>query len=299
MAAEFLRKLVARPPALSAEVSEALDELRRVAKDAPSLAVAARLLADVLHVLYAEPVQTTTPILSSDQVQSKLGRGIPMLRDEALDLDIGAFTRRWRRVGAAVQRHRQDSAARGIAEALHSGQLDAHQLIEVALAGQPEVIHASAQEQGLDAGLTAMVLRLTLFPVLCEVSKSLAPLWASRHWEHGYCPACGSWPLLGEFRGLEQTRFLRCGLCAASWEFPRLGCPFCGTTDHRQLGYLCVEGEENKCRAATCNLCKNYVKMLSTLAELTPPHLLVADLKTTHLDLVAADRCTRHSGDKS
>jgi FdhE protein len=101
---------------------------------------------------------------------------------------------------------------------------------------------------------------------------------------------CGSWPLLGEFRGLEQTRYLRCGLCAASWAFPRLCCPFCATNDHRQLGYLHVEGEEGKERAATCDACQGYIKMVSSLQELTGPGLLVKDLSTVPLDLAASQR---------
>ena len=120
--------------------------------------------------------------------------------------------------------------------------------------------------------------------------QGFRPLRRQCAWDHGFCPVCGSWPLLGEFRGLEQTRFLRCGLCAAGWEFPRLRCPFCGTADHRQLGYFYAEAEEGKYRAATCAVCRGYVKMVSVLGELPPPRLLVMDLATMHLDLVAADR---------
>jgi FdhE protein len=101
---------------------------------------------------------------------------------------------------------------------------------------------------------------------------------------------CGSFPKLGEFRGLEQTRLLRCGLCAAEWAFARLRCPGCDNRDHRQLGYLSVEGEEGKWRAATCEACRQYVKMVSTLSPLPPLQLLVTDVATVHLDLLAADQ---------
>src|SRR5262249_40832484 len=155
------------------------------------------------------------------------------------------------------------------------------------LAGRPEEVHAQADALGLDAGLAAMVLRLTLFPVLTHVAAALAPLRRPAGWERGYCPTCGSWPLLGEFRGLEQARLLRCGLCASEWGFPRLRCPFCANADHRQLGYLHVEGEEGKYRAATCSICRAYVKMQTTLVGLSPPALLAADVQTMHLDLAA------------
>jgi FdhE protein len=119
---------------------------------------------------------------------------------------------------------------------------------------------------------------------------ALSPLRQNQRWQQGYCPTCGSWPLLGEFRGLEQVRFLRCGMCTAEWEFPRLCCPYCGTRDHQLLGYLHVEGEEGKHRAATCDGCRGYVKMVTTLSALDGPHLLVADLATMHLDLAAGEQ---------
>ena len=109
-------------------------------------------------------------------------------------------------------------------------------------------------------------------------------------WDHGYCHVCGSVPLLGELRGLDQSRFLRCGLCAAGWEVPRLWCPFCHNRDHERLSFLHGEGEEAKYRVSLCDGCRGYVKMVSTLSALPPLHLLVADVATLHLDLAAAER---------
>jgi formate dehydrogenase maturation protein FdhE len=65
---------------------------------------------------------------------------------------------------------------------------------------------------------------------------------------------------------------------------------FCGNRDHRQLGYLHAEGEEGKERAATCDVCGGYVKMVSSLSALAGPQLLVADVATLHLDLAATER---------
>jgi formate dehydrogenase maturation protein FdhE len=70
----------------------------------------------------------------------------------------------------------------------------------------------------------------------------------------------------------------------------RLRCPYCDNTDHRTLGYFHVDGEEGRYRAATCDACRGYVKMVSTLQALSAPQLLVVDLATLHLDLAAADR---------
>jgi FdhE protein len=297
--AEFIRKFVRRAPTPQSlarasgydAIGEAIEQLGRLADERPELRGAAEFLRDVLPGLYAEPIEPVAPVLTGEQASAKLERGAPLLRGETIPLDAAAFSRRWMHVCAALERRQESRAAgKALAQALRGGSLVPSQLTEAVLAGLPDVIHTRADALRLDAELTATVLRLTLFPVLCQVDSGLAPLRVGRRWERGYCPTCGSWPLLGEFRGLEQTRFLRCGLCAAAWEFPRLRCPFCDTSDHRQLGYFYAEAEEGKYRAATCAVCRGYVKMLSTLTELTPAMLLAANIATLHLDLVAADR---------
>jgi FdhE protein len=289
VAAGFLGKLMGRP-SLPPTLTEARNELARLARERPARGQPASVLADVIPWLFVDAVRESPPELTATEAVAKLDSGIPLLRGERLDLDAGAFRRRWRGICAAVRRHRQGEAARELAKALRPNGLDAAEMTQEVLAGRPEAVHARAAALGLDPALTATVLRWTLFPVLGHVRAALDPFFARTRWGRGCCPACGSWPLLGEFRGLEQTRFLRCGLCAAAWEFPHLTCPFCGERDHRQLGYLHVEGEEGKERAATCDACQGYVKMISSLSALAGPQLLVADVATLHLDLAAAER---------
>jgi FdhE protein len=290
MAGGFIHKLFGQPPVSSPEVKQALDDLGRLAQERPHLAGSAALLGDVLPKLALEPIHDSPPALAVDHATAKLGGGLPLLRGEPFDFDVDAFRRRWLEICSSVDRHQGGDAGRHMARALRQEQLTPQEMTREVLSGHPQTIHARAQELNLDAGLTGTVLRLTLFPLLVQINVVLTPLRESTRWQQGYCPTCGSWPALGEFRGLEQTRYLRCGLCAAQWEYPRLGCPFCGTSDHQVLGYFHVEGEEAKYRASTCDECRGYVKMVTTLFGLTPPGLLVAELATMHLDLAAAER---------
>jgi FdhE protein len=272
--ADFLRRLIGRPQP-SAEAREALEELTRLAAERPTLAEPCRLLGDVLPALFGVPLAEPELEIPAERARSKWGSGVPLLRGESLAPDAG-FERRFRTVAAAANLSTADCGVR--------------ELVPELLAGRREAIDAWAESHRLDPALTATVLRLTLFPQLAAVHARWTDELAALRWEHGFCPVCGSWPLLGEFRGLEQQRVLRCGLCAAGWETPRLRCPYCATTDHEQLGYFFVEAEEGKYRVTTCSSCRGYVKMVSTLSELSPPRLLVADVATLHLDLAAADR---------
>jgi FdhE protein len=289
VAANFIDKLFGRWSRLPAQVQEALAQLTRLIKERPALAGPAHFLHDALPGLYAEPIPREFPVISEEQALAKLAQGVPLLRGEQLPLSLDAFARRWHHVCIALRRHQDGPAVRAVAQAHRRGVLNADQLTMRLLNGQTEAIPMLADEAGLDAGLLASVLRLTLFPLLSQVHLVLAPLHPNR-WDHGYCPTCGSWPLLGEFRGLEQTRILRCGWCAAEWEVPRLCCPYCAATDHRQLGYFHVEDQGGKHRATTCDVCRGYVKMISSLSAFSPPGLLVMDLTTMDLDLIAAER---------
>ena len=96
--------------------------------------------------------------------------------------------------------------------------------------------------------------------------------------------------MLAESRGLEQRISYRCGLCAADWPGERLGCPSCGEAASKALHHSFIEGEQERCRLAHCDTCLYDWKVVSTLTALSPPAMIVADLATVHLDLLAADR---------
>jgi FdhE protein len=83
---------------------------------------------------------------------------------------------------------------------------------------------------------------------------------------------------------------LRCGLCAASWPYPRLKCAFCATTHLLHLGYLSVEGQGEKYRAQTCDACRGYLKAVVTFDPIPEDMLAVEDLATLHLDGLATER---------
>jgi FdhE protein len=158
------------------------------------------------------------------------------------------------------------------------------------LAGRPEVVAREARAIGLDPAMAHSLLRLTLLPVLARISPGLDRSRPDGIWTRGDCPLCGSRPLLAESRGLEQLIHYRCGLCASDWPGERLRCPSCGEASSKALHYSFVEGEQDRCRLAHCDKCLYDWKVISTLTALTPPAMIVADLATIHLDLLAADR---------
>jgi FdhE protein len=269
-----------------AHVAEASLELQKLARKRRSLEKSCSALAAILIEVFEPPIAEARPLLTPEAAREKWANGVPLLREASLPLDRPAFDRRLIAVCAAMKQPDADA----LANAVRRRTFDTVALLHEVLAGRPESVALQAESAGLDPTLAATALRLTALPVLASIAAALTSLPAGITWDFGYCPTCGSWPLLAEARGLEQLRFHRCGWCAAEWEGSRFRCVFCDNQDHRTLGYFHVEGEEDRCRAATCEACRGYVKIVSSLAPLPPPELLVADLSTLHLDLIAAER---------
>lgn len=279
MADSFLARWLGRVRSAPPSADEAQAELDRLAAERPAVRAPALWLRELLPDLAADD-RATVPPLTAEQARAKLLGGVPLLRGEPLHFDGKALRRRWRRACKALGPYQDDGAAQFLAEAMRRGRLDPAELAGAVVAGDIDAA----------AGLTATLLRFTLFPSLVALQAALTPLRSGGGWERGACPTCGNGPLLGEFRGLDQSRHLRCGWCAADWPVPRLFCPFCGCRDHEQLGFLHRAGEELRFRLATCDACRGCVKMVTTLSALSPLALWVADVATLHLDLAAAER---------
>jgi FdhE protein len=271
-------------------VAEVRAELDRLAAERPAFAAPVRWLRELLPDLVPLTDAVTPPTLDAAMAREKLMAGVPLLRGAALAIDAKAFSKRWQRACAALQTVQPDASVTALADAINRGRLEPQALVDAVLAGRSEDVLSLAGRAELDGGLMATVLRYTLIPLFTAIAARIAPLRDGLAWAHGYCPTCGTWPLLGEFRGLDQSRFLRCGLCADGWDVPRLWCPYCGCRDHEQIAFWQVEGEELKWRYAACDHCRGYVKMVASLSALPPLAVLVADAATLHLDLAAAER---------
>jgi FdhE protein len=292
-----IAKLLQRQTPERPEVSEAVAALVRLAEAQPDLRQAAAVQAALIRALYAEPALASPYTLAAAEITARLTGGVPLLHNASLpctERDVhDMFVRLCSAASKAVTEVLAERAPlpyTTLAEAAQKGRLALWDWGKTLLAGAAQTLPARLEAQGYAADLVMTLLRLTLLPFLEQITARLTPLWANQSWGRGYCPVCGAWPVLAEQRGLEQFRYLRCGLCASAWEVDRLLCPFCANRDHLLLGYLQVEGEEQKQRLATCDACQGYLKLRSTLTPLTTPQLLVEEVALVHLDLIAMDQ---------
>ena len=291
--ARFLRRQTPEPP----EVTEAVAQLARLAETQADLRQAAALQSALLRAMYATLVAVLPIAMTAEDTTARFAGGVPLLRNVALPCEAHQLRDTFLRLCEAATTISPGTASGApdhavyttLAEAVKHERLDLWTLGNTWLTGAVQTLPAQLEAQGYAADLVLTLLRLTLLPCLEHVAIQLAPLRAARPWGRGYCPTCGAWPLLAEQRGLEQWRYLRCGLCASAWKVERLFCPFCTTRDFHVLGYLQVEGEEPRQRVVTCSACQSYLKLCSTLTPLSTPQLLVEEIALVHLDLIAMD----------
>jgi hypothetical protein len=267
------------------EVMAALLRLERTCRRRPELRALGDINGELLRKLFSDRVEPGTDVVSSGKNNPKhLTDSIPILRQSLPQLDNRILSQQWVSV-CEVLCTREGDAARRLADAVENGSLRVPEQLTCVLLGAPEKCREQMASLGLDPALGFTILRLCGLPCLSVIAKRLNKEYGTFSWTHGYCPCCGSQPLLAELRGLEQLRWLRCGWCAGQWQVDRLYCASCGNRNHRELRELVIDGQEGS-RLTVCDLCGDSLPTLSTLEALTPPELLVAEMETLHLRLL-------------
>ncbi len=182
------------------------------------------------------------------------------------------------------------TSARQIRLLLEQKRLPASELLTHAARLDVRFVLTLAEQFALDAGLLWMIAEYALLPIFRAWRDELQPTIGDIDWEEDFCPICGADARLGELRGNEQAKYLRCTRCGADWRVRRVRCVHCGNDDPDLLGYLYPEGQRETLRVDTCDHCHGYLKVLIAFAPTAPEMLLVEDLGTLYLDLIAQER---------
>ena len=262
----------------------------------PELAAAASVLRALIDATRSLTVEMHNGVPHPDTARTRLEEGIPALAGEPLITPV-MLVRYMRALAGSLEGIASAAPTVGAIRRMlddHAAELgddngDGPALASAALARDADLIASIARRLGVDE---MAMITLADHAARCALRVGAARVSAlidECGWSRGTCPACGAPPLLAELRS-DGERWLRCGRCASSWSFPRVGCPGCGTRDHRTLGYLHLDGEREHRRADRCDGCRRYVKAVAVLGAMKWDEMLEADLATVDLDLIAAER---------
>jgi FdhE protein len=166
---------------------------------------------------------------------------------------------------------------------------DAFAVLRAAVNGDEARLAALACDARTDPDAFRAVAALLPMPFL----HACARRWAAAipiAWSKGFCPVCGHWPALAEICGVERTRYLRCGHCGSAWRTQGLSCTYCAMTDHERLASLIPQQGMAGTAVEVCNHCLGSLKVFHRLRPCSSAEVMLEDLASVELDLVAAER---------
>jgi len=281
---------------LSEPADPVVKRLRKIKGETPDLEAAADLYEAILPLLRDADLRLPPIHMTEDEVLAKTGAGLPLLQDISLDIDMDTVRGLMIMLARAIEtkgdgRQSQKSrAAHSIRLSLEEGSLDVASIAGYLFSDERSRVDAEAKGADLDPDLLWTLAELALRPAFHAARLQLEPLCGDITWESGRCYVCGAVAAMGEFRGNNLLRHLRCGRCGADWQYSRLKCLHCGNEDHRTLAFLYTDGEREKTRVDVCEKCMGYLKTVSSFSPIPSEMLQVEDLATLHLDYTAQQR---------
>jgi FdhE protein len=253
--------------------------LRQEAAKRPELASTIDLYCALLE---AQDRVTVEPggALDAAGAAARLDQGLPLLPPEAVAADGPALAELCDQI-VSILADRQPEQTDALAvvrawlvrEREHLGDLAVDYLREGHIG------------EGDESDLRAFILDTALRPFLRAHASALAELVDDGAWYRGSCPVCGGEP---DFAALDRQggrRRLLCSRCDSTWTFLRVGCPFCGNQDPRQLGHY--PSDDGAYRLNVCESCRRYIKTIDLRGAAGERMLEVERVLTVGMDLAA------------
>jgi FdhE protein len=211
---------------------------------------------------------------------------IPLLANATLALESGGLDAWWQRLLRAA--YQSGAPKMAPLDSVKQARLNTVDLFKAALCQNWQVLRETAVDLGVDAEALQAVAALLPVPFLQACHRRWQPS-INESWTEGYCPVCGAWPAFAEVRGIERSRYFRCGRCGGGWQAQCLVCPFCTMTDHNELVSLVPEKGGSNAVIDACKRCLGYVKTFTTLQGSAPVKVIVDDLASVDLDIAALE----------
>jgi FdhE protein len=224
--------------------------------------------------------------LPPDLVRIKLNDQFPLMQPSEMRFDSEVVQGLFRNLCRITVDHGSKLAEAG--SMLRDHAAVSGDLFGCFLEGNESRIKETAAACGVKPEALSFFLHHSLRPALCRCAQELSGFLPDDFvWEKGYCPICGSLPVLGWLEADGQRHFF-CSFCWHRWPARRLLCPFCSTCDPHQLSYLYSE-EEKEYRVEVCDACRKYIKTIDSrqLPRLAYPPL--EQMASLHLDFKAAE----------
>jgi len=241
---------------------------------------------DLYQVQFEAKASLPTPEVRDDvAMRQRLAESVPQLTFDQLGIEPEPFARLVARISAVLVRHNP------------AWEIDSHEQPAAELAMLAREVFETWDtltaprldlecQPGAQAGsgqLPMLAVGFALAPYLQQAAEVILPRLDLSLWAEGCCPVCGGQPNLALFEQSRGARQLLCSRCDGSWNYQRVGCPFCGS-EAKQTYYPSQDGAH---RLYICPDCHRYLKTADLREIQRPVHPLVERLVLVGMDLAA------------
>lgn len=214
--------------------------------------------------------------------------GLPLINKKEVPLDIKAAKNLFSNLMKRLKENEKISKdIEALKQAEDTNKLDLEEVFKRTASDDYSYLLSVSNELGLNGHLLIFLAENSLQPIFETYAEQLKPLIDQEKWWKGYCPICGSKPLIAELIGTEKQRFLVCSCCSFEWRFLRAKCPFCDSEGEGSFKYFFTENEGRVYRVETCQKCKKYMKTIDADELGVKVYPSVEDLGTLYLDVLA------------
>jgi FdhE protein len=263
-------------------VSEALAKAARQEPDLASYYDLHRTLLE-LQQKAQEEITATLEMANEEALQARVVQGLPLIPFDQLPVEPARLAVLAKEIARVLVDYDVDVEDRTLPTdeewiTLARQQFEAGQLAE-------EHKDQDDEPEQATATLAQMTVAQILRPYLQWTSTQVLPHVDLERWRRGYCPVCGGPPDLATLDGESGARHLICSRCNSEWPYQRLGCPFCGITDHTKVVYY--PSEDKVYRLYVCQECQHYLKTIDLREAQHAVLLPVERVTTVAMDAVA------------
>ena len=227
--------------------------------------------------------------ISEELLTAKARQKLPLIGIEGFIYDAHESTNLFLKLChlASQANPRLSAAARIIRKAVETT-IKPEVLFTGLLRSDEALFENTANELEVEKTVLGFFTYNSLNPSIRACADQLAVyLTQNEPWLQGYCPICGNAPILSILEG-EGKRKLVCSFCWHLWSAKRVYCPYCDSSQNRDLHYFYNENEKDT-RVDLCDNCKKYIKTLDVrkIERLIYPPL--EQISTLHLDFKARE----------
>jgi FdhE protein len=287
----------------SGELDRVIKRINSIEKERPSHKEILRFVKHIIREQHKiKPLIKVKRIDINEETAKKLMReGFPLIDKKEIKLDMDSAATLFKNMCRALQRKKDEKIAveaKKISQALRKKEIDLQELFKKLVEGDKVYLDSISGKTGLNKWLLTLLAENSTNPLVEAYADKLKGYVDQESWLKGFCPVCGSAPVLGELKNVEEVegaRFLVCSSCSFKWQFKRLACPYCGNGDPKKLRYFNTEADGKGYRVDVCEECKKYIKTIDTRAsgEIIP---FVEDMATLHLDIIAQKEGYKKAG---